>query len=251
MLLEGKLFLAPIEEAPQKVLDLGTGTGIWAIDFADLYPSAMVIGTDLSPIQPSWVPPNLRFEIEDFNDEWTYRPDDFDLIHLRCLYGSVGDWPQLYREIYKHLKPGAWIDQYEISIIFQSDDGSVTPDSALGKFSSIFLEAGEKFGKSLHIAEDMKKYIDDAGFVNTVEKVYKAPIRGWPADRRMKELGHWGLLELEVGMEGFAMALLTRVMGWQYTEVQAFLGQVRAALHSKEVHAYHEVHVVYGQKPMN
>lgn len=29
-------------------------------DFADEYPEAEVIGTDISPIQPSWVPPNLR-----------------------------------------------------------------------------------------------------------------------------------------------------------------------------------------------
>jgi hypothetical protein len=59
----------------------------------------------------------------------------------------------------------------------------------------------------------MKGYIDAAGFVNTVEKVWKAPIRAWAADPKMKELGNWGLLELEVGIEGFAMALLTRVLG--------------------------------------
>lgn len=45
-LLDGKLHLAPIEE-PQRILDIGTGTGIWAIDCADLYPNAEVIGTDL------------------------------------------------------------------------------------------------------------------------------------------------------------------------------------------------------------
>lgn len=28
-----KLFLAPIGESPTRVIDLGTGTGIWAIDF--------------------------------------------------------------------------------------------------------------------------------------------------------------------------------------------------------------------------
>lgn len=33
--LKGELFLAPIPEKPQRVLDLGTGTGIWAMDFAE------------------------------------------------------------------------------------------------------------------------------------------------------------------------------------------------------------------------
>lgn len=36
---------------PFRVLDLGTGTGIWAIDFGDMYPSAEVLGIDISPIQ--------------------------------------------------------------------------------------------------------------------------------------------------------------------------------------------------------
>ena len=50
--LGGKLHLAPIPGDVQNVLDIGTGTGIWAMDFADEHPSARVIGTDLSPIQP-------------------------------------------------------------------------------------------------------------------------------------------------------------------------------------------------------
>lgn len=29
-------------------------------DFADTYPNCEVIGTDISPIQPGWVPPNLK-----------------------------------------------------------------------------------------------------------------------------------------------------------------------------------------------
>ncbi|KAH7370253.1 hypothetical protein BKA65DRAFT_487995 [Rhexocercosporidium sp. MPI-PUGE-AT-0058] len=52
LMLDGKLFLAPIGPNPQKVLDVGTGTGIWAIDFADQFPSVEVIGTDISPLSP-------------------------------------------------------------------------------------------------------------------------------------------------------------------------------------------------------
>lgn len=32
-----RLFLAPITDNPQQVLDLGTGTGIWALDFGALW----------------------------------------------------------------------------------------------------------------------------------------------------------------------------------------------------------------------
>ncbi|CZR62967.1 uncharacterized protein PAC_12864 [Phialocephala subalpina] len=51
MTMNNKLHLAPITN-PQNVLDIATGTGIWAIEFAQEYPSASVLGTDLSPIQP-------------------------------------------------------------------------------------------------------------------------------------------------------------------------------------------------------
>jgi methylase of polypeptide subunit release factors len=38
-----------------RVLDVGTGTGIWAIEMADAHPEAEIVGIDLSPIQPKWV----------------------------------------------------------------------------------------------------------------------------------------------------------------------------------------------------
>ena len=52
--LGNKLFLAPIVEKPSSILDIGTGTGIWAIEMGDDYPDTDIIGTDLSPTQPSW-----------------------------------------------------------------------------------------------------------------------------------------------------------------------------------------------------
>ena len=128
MLLDNKLLLAPINPNPQNVLDVGSGTGIWAMymplfslisfrlpvdfayckltfccDFADEYPSAIVRGTDLSPIQPTCVPPNLKFEIDDAHFEWTWPEDLFDLVHMRCLMGSIKDWPRLYSQAFRQV----------------------------------------------------------------------------------------------------------------------------------------------------
>jgi len=46
MMLDGELYLAPVKD-PQRILDIGTGTGIWAIDAADKHGGAEVIGVDL------------------------------------------------------------------------------------------------------------------------------------------------------------------------------------------------------------
>jgi trans-aconitate methyltransferase len=93
---------------------MGTGTGIWAIDFADEFPSAAVTGNDLSPIQPSWLPSNLRFIVDDLESPRLYkRSEPFDFIHGRAIAGSIKDWPRRYKQIYEHLKPGGWIELQE------------------------------------------------------------------------------------------------------------------------------------------
>ncbi|KAL2216651.1 S-adenosyl-L-methionine-dependent methyltransferase [Thermoascus aurantiacus ATCC 26904] len=51
--MDRKLFFAPIGPSPQRVYDIATGTGIWAIQFGEEFPSAEVIGSDLSPCQPN------------------------------------------------------------------------------------------------------------------------------------------------------------------------------------------------------
>lgn len=44
LVVRGELHRAPItrNSLPTRILDLGTGTGIWAIDMADKYPDAEV-----------------------------------------------------------------------------------------------------------------------------------------------------------------------------------------------------------------
>ena len=77
---------------------------------ADTYPSSIVVGTDISPIQPLWIPPNCSFHIEDAQLDWTYASASFDFVHIRAMHGSIGDWPKLYRQAHDALVPGGLVD---------------------------------------------------------------------------------------------------------------------------------------------
>ncbi|KAJ0419647.1 S-adenosyl-L-methionine-dependent methyltransferase [Aspergillus carlsbadensis] len=229
----------PIPEDVQKILDIGTGTGVWAMEFADIHPSSSVIGTDLSPIQPSWVPPNVQFEVDDCCDEWLYGRDTFDFVHIRGLYGSVADWDALYNQAYTHIKPGGYIEQVEQSVVPKSDDGS-TEDTVFEEWGRISLQAGDAFGKSLRIVDESRDRMIKAGFMDVVERRFKVPIGGWSADPRLKQLGLYNRLQWVEGIEGWCMYLLTTVLGWTREEVEIYLARMRKGLQDSSIHAYQE-----------
>lgn len=50
------------------------------------------------------VPPNVSFEIDDAESEWTFS-SKFDLIHFQNLNGAIRDWGRLLKQIYEYAKP--------------------------------------------------------------------------------------------------------------------------------------------------
>jgi len=168
---EGSLFLAPSKE-PTSILDLGTGTGSWAVDVADHFPNATVIGTDLSPIQPSWVPPNLQFEVSDCEDEWTYHTP-FDLIHMRNLTGSIQDWPKLLHQVQNHLTSDGWVDIASIDFWVESNNNALPADSALAQWRHLLHEAIQLSGRTPRAAQHVHDRVLTAGFTNITQEVFK------------------------------------------------------------------------------
>jgi trans-aconitate methyltransferase len=175
----GNLFRAFIGTNPQRVLDLGTGTGIWSIDFADEFPSALVIGTDLSPIQPSAVPPNCKFYVDDFESEWTFTPDEaFDFIHGRAIGGCIANYELLYRRIYDNLKPGGWVEMQEFEAGFYSpDDPLLSKSPNCKKWVQLGNVASENVGRSFATAQEQRQKMIDAGFENVYDDKYNVSLK--------------------------------------------------------------------------
>ncbi|KAH0611894.1 uncharacterized protein H6S33_009946 [Morchella sextelata] len=237
LMLKDELHLAPLEN-PQRILDLGTGTGIWAMDMAERYPSAEVIGTDLSPIQPSWVPPNVHFQIDDAESDWTWEENSFDFIHLRHLSGAIKDWQKLMEQAFKFLKPGGYIEIHEYDMGLFSDDGTLPEDLWLWKFYDLVNKAANKNGRAFQIVSNIESLLNSARFEQPDYRMYKLPLGLWAADPKMKEIGAYLLLNAESAYDAFGMALFTRELGMTVEEAREIVTGAEKDSRNKKIHAY-------------
>ena|SRR5271156_4037075 len=117
--------LAPIRPRPSLILDIGTGSGSWVIEVAELYSTARVIGIDLSPIQPLIVPSNAEFQIGDLTvDLEAFHQMSFDFIHSRLVKLGVQEWQwdRYVGQVFHLLKPDVgWAQFGETSDLLGDD----------------------------------------------------------------------------------------------------------------------------------
>lgn len=204
---------------------------------------ATVRGVDLYPPPIDWMPPNCVLEVDDILQEWTWR-EPFDLIHLRLGLGSytMPEWESVYKQAYDNLEPGGWFEQYEGGCEILCDDGSLPKDNVLNVWGPRIYKASEKGGRPVDVLPLMRRGVEKAGFVDVHDKVYKFPIGPWAKDPVLKEAGRLNHHMWKIGLDGFAMHLLTNFgdpKPWTPDEVQVYVAKARAELCNPRFHIYH------------
>ncbi|KAF5693372.1 methyltransferase [Fusarium denticulatum] len=223
------------------------------LDMADEYPSAEVVGTDISAVQPAFVPPNCSFQIDDAQLDWTFKSDEFDSIHIRYLYGAIDDWKKLYRQAFTHVRPGGWVESLEIDIETHSQNPKIEKDEGhiFKKWCKLFFECGRETGRTWEITRDgrQEEYMREAGFTALFSKSWKLPVGGWPQDKKLKQIGLYNGAFIDHSIDAFAIFPIGEILGWSKEEVTVLVSQMRKALKKPRALPYFDVRMVYGRKP--
>lgn len=164
--------------------------------------------------------------------------------------GSIVDWTALFQEAFKCTKPGGYLESHEGSPIVYSEKGQLPETAATAQWGPLFIEGGKKIGRSFEIVDDgtQKKAMEEAGYVDVQEHWIKVPAGGWPADPKLKEIGHFAEYAISSDVESFIL-FFTNVLAWSREEVAVYIAHLRRELSTMKHHVYYWMKIVYGRKP--
>ncbi|TDZ44990.1 putative methyltransferase tdiE [Colletotrichum trifolii] len=217
-------------------------------DGTDDHPKSIVIGVDLSPIQPGFVPPNCSFEVDDLEKSWTWR-EPFDYIFIRSMLSCFSSWPDIIAKAYDALEPGGYLELQDHMCPLMCDDGTMSEDFKPLKWGNMLIEASKKTGRTITMAATFKQMLEDAGFVDIEEKKEFWPFNQWAKDKKYRDLGYWMQESALNGIEAVSLATFTRFLDWSPEETRVFCAEVRNEHKKIGVHAYYDVYGVWGRKP--
>ena len=191
-----------------------------------------------APIQPDWVPPNCQFEIDDIEEDWTWKKNRFDLINGRELMLAIHDWPRLLRQTFEHLKPGGHAEFAGSYPQISCDDGTLPANTAYEETGHIWFAIGESLGVSCRAPAQWKAMMEEAGFVDVQEHIYKIPTNPWPKDKRLKKVGAFELVQYRDQVSGIFVRGFVRGLGRTREEWEATIALARKEVGNRNMHSY-------------
>ena len=162
---------------------------------------------------------------------------------MRGLIGAISDWPSLYAEVYRCLKPGGWFEHVDFSVDLKSDSGPIPDRSPWNAWQDIFLNAGDRMGKTFRVIDNGANvdWFQTAGFRRLKERRSTVPVGAWHATPKWKTVGKIMEVVLDESIEGCSVYILAHVLGWTIEEAIAFIAETREALLDPLIHVYFEV----------
>jgi SAM-dependent methyltransferase len=237
-------FAAPIG-TPTSILDVGCGTGRWALEMAALFPGANVVGVDINP-PPSETaaqqghesrPENYTFLQADILQGLPFADASFDFTHQRLVYVAIPSarWPGLVADLVRVTRPGGWVELVEGGGLASGSGPAV--ETWVGWMSAASAKRGINFQQGGQVGPALR----DAGLVSVTAREL------WiPAGKHGGRLGNM----LGANFSAVIAAFRAPVVGAGMAS-EAMYDEVAAAVREEIANGqiFWPVYLAYGQKP--
>ena len=171
----------------RRVLDIGCGTGGWAIETAGAYPHMSLIGIDISNRMVEYahkqararqVADRVEFRVMDALHRLEFPDGFFDLVNLR-LGGSflrTWDWSKILGEMLRVTNAGGVIRITDQEIMHQSNSPATTQINEVVLLA--FYQAGHLFSReSTGLTAQLPRLLTQHGCVDVQTKPYTLEFR--------------------------------------------------------------------------
>ncbi|KAG0305804.1 hypothetical protein BGZ98_003557 [Dissophora globulifera] len=230
--------------APLKILDVATGTGVWALEMAREFPKAELFGVDISPIYPNSelsanpgtvVPPNCHFQLCNVLDGLPFPDNFFDFIYMRLVvYAfSPAQRKQVNLDLMRVLKPLGHIQ------LVESDGIVYNAGSTTEMVNALSIETAKKRSVDPTEVQRLKPGLRRVGFTQVRSFCIALPVGGWG--------GIIGQLSQQ-NMHGLAKIWLRGELG-RKTEDECKSTLEEMDRECELLRSFYRVWLVTGQKP--
>jgi SAM-dependent methyltransferase len=238
------LYAAPLQYLGS-VLDVGTGTGRWAMEMAQLFPGAAVCGVDVNPPpvdeQPGRGvdvrPANFTFVPGNVLEGLPFAEGMFDYTHMRLLFTAIpGDrWPRAVSELARVTRVDGWVESVETTGLHNGGPSVSLMMSWIAQMSArrkVDLTDGSR------VADFMRA----SGLQNVAASVVNVRTGAWG-----ERLGMMVATDFVGVCKGYAGLLVGAGLTTQ-EQFDRTLDGMRREFDSRREHCYTPFYVVIGQK---
>lgn len=174
-------YAAPVR-SPERILDVGCGTGRWAIEIAAVFPQARVLGIDIVPptdegLTPGARPSNVMYAAGNVLEGLPYPDASFDFVHQRFMIGAIPreQWSRVVPDLARVTRPGGWVELVEAGM----SRGSGTALQGLNLYVKDVLA---RRGLDIELGSQLTGFLEAAGLTNVTVREVGLPM-GAPGGR--------------------------------------------------------------------
>ncbi|KAG9015308.1 hypothetical protein FRB93_013008 [Tulasnella sp. JGI-2019a] len=226
--------LRPGQPSRPAVLDIGTGSGRWAVEMALQFPHVDVLGVDLVPpvlLTVDTIPLNCRFEVDDANLSMSHHAESFDVVHVRSAEAGINDFNGFLYEVAQTIRPGGMVILNSAMPQMRTDDLVPFPVTEPGEegFSwvqKLFYHTYTAFHNRGNYAIDatlhwVKWLENNPNFENVRQSDTFIPVGAW--QEGLDEIGTWVAESMKIDLmhvwQAFKPLLLNDGLSPEYVEI--------------------------------